>query len=67
METELMDSAAVAKMLGMNPNWPAVARMTGNGPRYLRIGRLVRYRREDVEEWLASKERTSTSSSDASA
>lgn len=28
----------------------------GKGPRYTRLGRLVRYRWSDVEEWLQSHE-----------
>jgi predicted DNA-binding transcriptional regulator AlpA len=29
-------------------------RLTGRGPRFIRIGRLVRYRQSDVELWLES-------------
>jgi predicted DNA-binding transcriptional regulator AlpA len=31
------------------------ARLTGNGPPFVRLGRLVRYRASDVEAWLASR------------
>lgn len=27
-------------------------RQTGTGPSYFRLGKSVRYRREDVEKWL---------------
>lgn len=30
------------------------ARLTGAGPPFIRLGRLVRYRRSDVELWLAA-------------
>ena len=30
------------------------ARLTGDGPPFIRLGRLVRYRRSDVELWLAA-------------
>ena len=33
-------------------------RYLGKGPRYLKLVGHVRYRRSDVEEWLASCERT---------
>ena len=37
-------------------------RITGSGPPYIRCGgRIVRYRRGDVIEWLASRRFTSTS------
>jgi len=29
-------------------------RKTGKGPKYLRLGRLIRYRRADIEAWLES-------------
>jgi predicted DNA-binding transcriptional regulator AlpA len=31
------------------------ARLTGDGPKFLRLGRLVRYRASDVAAWLASR------------
>jgi predicted DNA-binding transcriptional regulator AlpA len=30
------------------------ARLTGNSPKFIRLGRLVRYRLSDVEAWLAA-------------
>jgi len=30
-------------------------RSTGDGPPFVRLGRLVAYREEDVERWLASR------------
>ena len=36
-------------------------RMAGTGPKFIRVGRLIRYRRADVEEWLNSRTVTSTS------
>lgn len=31
-------------------NW----RMLGRGPKYIRVGRLIRYRMKDVEAWLSA-------------
>jgi predicted DNA-binding transcriptional regulator AlpA len=31
------------------------ARLTGDGPPFVKIGRLVRYRNSDVREWLAAR------------
>jgi excisionase family DNA binding protein len=37
-------------------------RVTGNGPAFVKTGnRLVRYRQADLENWLASRARHSTS------
>ena len=30
-------------------------RLTGRGPRFIRVGRLVRYRQSDVEHWLEAQ------------
>jgi len=57
---DLLDSAQLAKLLGMNPNWPATARLRGDGPPFLKLGRMVRYRRGDVEQWLDGQRRTHT-------
>ena len=36
-------------------------RTTGEGPRFLRVGRVVRYRIQDLDEWLSSRVFNSTS------
>ena len=36
-------------------------RYSGRGPRFVKVGRLIRYRVKDVTEWLESNIRTSTS------
>jgi excisionase family DNA binding protein len=36
-------------------------RLTGEGPRYCKLGGAVRYRRADLEEWLESRLTRSTS------
>lgn len=36
-------------------------RLTGDGPRFIKIGRAVRYRLSDVEAWLAAHAVSSTS------
>lgn len=38
------------------------ARLTGDGPPFLKIGHLVRYRRGDVRAWLASQRRLQSTS-----
>ena len=36
-------------------------RIHGNGPPFIKIGRSVRYDRDDLEKWLTSLKRKSTS------
>ena len=38
-------------------------RLSGGGPRYVKLGRSVAYLREELDTWLRSKLRTSTSDS----
>jgi predicted DNA-binding transcriptional regulator AlpA len=36
-------------------------RVAGTGPKFFKLGSLVRYDEDDVNEWLAQQRRTSTS------
>lgn len=36
-------------------------RLEGIGPKFLKLGRLVRYRQSDLDRWVAAQLRTSTS------
>jgi excisionase family DNA binding protein len=42
-------------------------RLTGRGPKFLKLGRSVRYALEDLEAWLAASRRRSTSDDGAAA
>lgn len=35
-------------------------RQTNRGPRYVKVGRLVRYRESDIQAWLNEQTRTNT-------
>lgn len=53
-ETEiLLDTEQVARMIGSTPQFLEKLRADGNGPVFLKLGRLVRFRRSDVEKWLS--------------
>lgn len=49
-----------AEFLGMSLTWLRHSRMDGTGPVYLKIGRSVRYRTEDLEAWLLKHQRQNT-------
>jgi len=50
----LLDQAAAAKLLGLQPATLSWWRTIGRGPRFIRIsGRAVRYRPEDIEIFIA--------------
>lgn len=42
-------------------------RLTGNGPVYIALGRAVAYDTADLDEWMASHKRRSTSEARSSA
>ncbi|WP_154096237.1 AlpA family transcriptional regulator [Microbacterium testaceum] len=63
--THLLDSlitpATLAQRLGTTERSLSEWRITGRGPKFIRIGRSPRYRPEAVDEWLLSQEHGSTS------
>jgi excisionase family DNA binding protein len=50
-----------AAYLKVAANSLAKRRVTGNTPRYFRWGRAIRYRREDLDAWMAERSARSTS------
>ena len=55
-----MDWNEIAKCLGVTPDTLGVYRTKGVGPKYIKIGRVIRYRVGDVRDWLDQKARTKT-------
>lgn len=59
---KLYDTIQAAEHLGgLKPNTLEGWRVQGIGPRYIKIGRLVRYTNTDLDAYLAAQTRTSTS------
>jgi len=59
----LLDTQAAADVLGLSPNTLSRWRWSGSGPRFVKLGRAVRYRREDLDQFIAQAARESTSDS----
>ncbi|MBW7996795.1 MAG: helix-turn-helix domain-containing protein [Candidatus Glassbacteria bacterium] len=59
---QTLSDRETAFYIGMSSSWLRQSRVTGNpdAPPFIKIGRSVRYLREDLEAWLRSKRRTST-------
>lgn len=64
MKRKLHDTASACDYLGntFKPNTMEIKRVNGTGPRFIKIGRLVRYDETDLDAWLESRIRTSTTS-----
>lgn len=52
---------AAAAYLSLTTQRLARLRLTGGGPTFIKAGRSVLYRREDLDAWLTSLSRRSTS------
>ncbi len=63
MNTEIIDTAELARRTGTGATTWAKRRMLGepHTPKFLKMGRTVRYRWSDVEAWLETRQRNSTS------
>ena len=51
----LMPSAAVAEYLGVMVPALEKWRQVGTGPAYIKVGRLVRYRKSALDAWLTER------------
>jgi predicted DNA-binding transcriptional regulator AlpA len=58
---ELLDERAVAEITGESTRTWERRRTSGDGPPYYRLGRSVRYDRNEVLEWVRQRRRKSTS------
>lgn len=52
-ELRTYTTAEIAVMFGLRQSYLRKLRQMRKGPKYSKLGRLVRYRKEDVEEWLS--------------
>jgi hypothetical protein len=59
---ELLDTAEAAQALRLRPQTLSKWRLFGYGPAYLKIGARVRYRRADVDAFIAGCATRSTAS-----
>jgi predicted DNA-binding transcriptional regulator AlpA len=50
-----------AQRLKLSVSWLAKARMRGDGPPYIKLGRSIRYPESGLLQWMKSRTRTSTS------
>jgi predicted DNA-binding transcriptional regulator AlpA len=57
----LLTTKETAQRLGVSPSWLAKARMRGDGPPYVKLGRSVRYDEGVLAQWMKSRLRLSTS------
>ena len=56
----LLTPKEAAEVLRVSLSWLAKARMRGDGPPYVKVGRSIRYREADLLKWTKSRQRWST-------
>lgn len=57
----LLTPKEAAGLLKVSLSWLAKARMRGDGPPYIKLGRSVRYSEVALLQWMKSRQRLSTS------
>jgi predicted DNA-binding transcriptional regulator AlpA len=57
----LLDQHAVSEILSLSERTLERLRVSGDGPRFVRLGHSIRYRPADVEAWVADRVVGSTS------
>jgi hypothetical protein len=56
----LLPPEEAAKILNLSTSWLAKARMTGDGPEYVQIGRAIRYTPTSLLQFIAKRTRKAT-------
>ena len=57
----LLTPKDAAQFLRLSSSWLAKARMRGDGPPYMQLGRSIRYQEGALLSWMKSRARLSTS------
>lgn len=55
--SELIDEPTLATRLGVSRSTLQSWRYTGRGPRFIKLGRMVRYRNADIDAYLRANTR----------
>jgi predicted DNA-binding transcriptional regulator AlpA len=63
-DPELLTPKEAAGFLKLSESFLAKARMRGDGPRYRKLSRSVRYLKADLLHWLKASAKTSTAEYD---
>lgn len=61
----LLDETAAAEFLAVGVRFLQKARVSGRGPAFVKVGSRVRYRLDDLQEWIDSRRVMNTAQADA--
>lgn len=65
MDYDVLTTAEAARYVRLGKPTLDRFRLTGEGPRFAKLGGAVRYRRADLDDWIASRLIASTSANAA--
>ncbi len=65
MSTDVLTTVEAARYVRLGKPTLDRFRLTGEGPRFAKLGGAVRYRRADLDDWIASRLVASTSANAA--
>ena len=54
---KLLNTREVADLLGISPNTLDIWRTKNRGPRFIKVGRYVRYQQTDLENFIKDNKR----------
>jgi len=60
-----LDTIEAAQHLGLKKTTLEAWRCRGGGPRFAKLGRAVRYRKADLDDWIESRIRENTINEEA--
>jgi len=60
-KVKIMPPTEAAEYVGLSESMMAKLRCLGGGSAYFKLGRAVRYRQDDLDEWLATRRVRNTS------
>jgi len=66
MHNNLLTPKQLAELFAVNENTIAQWRVQGNGPKFVKIERRIRYAATDVDHWMNERTFASTTAADAS-
>jgi predicted DNA-binding transcriptional regulator AlpA len=63
---ELLDQKSAARVLRLSVRTLERHRLAGTGPKFCRLGRVIRYRESDLRDWIEASMHISTSDAEPS-
>jgi hypothetical protein len=63
-DLQLLNQRQAAEVLAVNPRTMEGWRCRGDGPPFIRLGRVIRYRLQDLHTWLEDRTFQSTTEAD---